>query len=84
MIFEYADVDKVYKIVVFQTRENLTSLLIPQEFAPHLAESREQCLRRKSFILELYAIFEDRKPYVTEMAFEGECNLSILPTATPE
>jgi hypothetical protein len=84
LILEYADVNKVYEIFVFQTGANLTSLLIPQEFAPRLEESREQCLRRKSFVLKLYAIFQERKPYVTEMAFEGECNLSFLPTATPE
>jgi hypothetical protein len=82
LVLEYADVEKLYESFVFQTGPDATSLLIPEEFAPRLDESRGQCLRGKSFVLKLYALHEDEKTYITEMAQESECKLHDLPTAT--
>jgi hypothetical protein len=84
LILEYSHIDNIYEIFVFQTRADVTSLKIPEQYAPRIEESREQCLKRKSFVLKLYVMHEGKKNYITELAHVSQCNLSSLPTATPD
>jgi hypothetical protein len=84
LILEYSHIDNIYEIFVFQTSADVTSLKIPEQYAPRIEESREQCLKRKSFVLKLYVMHEGKKNYITELAHVSQCNLSSLPTATPD
>lgn len=83
IVLKYADFEKTYYRYIFHTEMNVTAFQIPEEYTPRLQESREQCLKHKSFTIELYALVIDREKYVTAMAVESECDVSRLPIATP-
>ncbi|MEN4100535.1 MAG: hypothetical protein ROW52_11470 [Anaerolineaceae bacterium] len=84
LILEYSYIDQIYEIFVFQTKADVTSLRIPETFAPRIEESREQCRKRKDFVLILNVLQEGKKKYVTELAQVSQCNFQALPTATPD
>ncbi len=83
LVLEYADYENVYDRFIFRTDANVTALSIPEELAPRLEESQEQCRQRKSFTLEVYALVDGREKFITGMAWESECRLIELPSATP-
>lgn len=55
LVLEYSDYEKVYDRFIFRTDADVTTLILPEDYAPRLQESWEQCIERKSSTIKLYA-----------------------------
>lgn len=67
---------------VYETEANVTQFLVPQADAPRLAESQEQCLKRKDWQVKVAALRPGGLHPFAETAVTIECNPTLLPTAT--
>lgn len=70
---------------IFEVKPNITQLVIPENQAPRLTESLEQCMSRNSFMIEVVAYWPDKESSVGSFGMDIECGgpgETPLPTAT--
>lgn len=67
---------------VYETEANVTQFLVSEAEAPRLAESQEQCLKRKDWQVKVAALRPSGLHPFAATAVTIECNPSLLPTAT--
>lgn len=81
IILDYAQSDEHF---IYESEPNITQLIVPFSDAPRLNESREQCLGRKDWQIQVIALRPSAEYPVGSTAVNLECGApDNLPTATP-
>lgn len=72
------------EIFVYETPPDVTGIPLPPELTAPLDQSFEFCIDHYVWSLSIHALLPDQEPVpVTGMAFNSECNLFNMPSATP-
>jgi hypothetical protein len=79
VVFEYLNSDEVF---VYELGSNATQLVMPNHHVPRPAESREQCIARKDFTVQVSALLPNVAVDIGTTSGQSECNFVVLPTAT--
>jgi hypothetical protein len=80
IVWEYINSGEIF---VYEVGPGVTELFPPEEHAPRMGESREQCMRRKDFTLTIIALRPGGENRIDQVGMIAECFLPDLPTATP-
>lgn len=81
----HLDYDQSGERFIYEVGPNVGQLLVPEEDAPRLTESLDQCRRRNAFAVQVVALRPDGEWPVGSLAANIECGSfegPSLPTAT--
>mgnify|MGYP006921586399 CR=1 FL=1 len=70
---------------VYAVEPNVTQLIVPEDDSPRLAESFEQCVRRKDYTITVVALRPNGEQQINKLTVNVECGgvgETSLPTAT--